>query len=142
MWLVCAVTDQQLEPGLSMLILNCFLKNRDYLMGLLGEKFHHYWFEECCRPTLTEREQKVPLTSTFLREGISTTAFKSTEVWKNYSDETPTQTHLTELRVRDDQHFLPTRKKGSGHQLTLSNRLHMASESSTHCSTQQCRAAQ
>lgn len=131
MWLVCAVTEQQLVPGLSMLILNCFLKNKDYLQGLFGEKFHHYWFEECCRQTLTEREQKVLLTSTFLRGGISTTAFKFVEVWKNYSDEIPTQIYLTELWVRDDQPFLPSRRKGSEHQPTLSNRLHMAPESST-----------
>lgn len=69
------------------------------------------------------------LTSVFLKGDISTAVLKFSEVWKNYSDETkhrqtPTQTHSTKLWVRDDQPFLPSRREGSGHQLTLCNRLH------------------
>jgi len=44
MWLVCAVPDKQLEPGISMLIMNCFLKNKDYLQVFFDEKFQRYWF--------------------------------------------------------------------------------------------------
>lgn len=84
-------------------------------------------FNNAADKSWTEREQQMQLIPT-------TTVFKSNEVWKNYSDEakhrqTPIQTHHTKPRVRDDQPFLPSRRKGSGHQLTLCNRLHTVHDS-------------
>lgn len=84
-------------------------------------------FNNAADKSWTEREQQMQLIST-------TTVISPNKVWRNYSDETkhrqiPTQTHHTKPGVRDDQPLLPHRRKGSGHQLTLCNRLYTVHDS-------------